>query len=326
MHSCCRPALLFSGLFLLALFGFALALGSGSAGLGLPGPGVADGSLVPELALIRELRLPRSLSAFAVGGLLALAGVLTQVLLRNPLGDPYVLGVSGGAAFAVLSGLLLGLPAALLGGAAFAGALASMLCVFLFARVHRAGGDDNRLLLTGIVMAAGWAALVSLLLALSPAARLPGMLFWLMGDLSDADAPLWPLLLLGLGGLAGWAMARPLDLLQQGEVQAAAFGLSTGILRSGIFLLASLLTAGAVTTAGAVGFVGLVVPHMFRLLGGSGHRLLIPGSILLGGSLLLLADTLARTLVAPTQLPVGVLTALIGVPLFLYLLNHGGRA
>ncbi len=317
---CCRPALLFGALFLLALFGFVLALGSGSTGIGLPALG--NDAAVPELTLIRELRLPRALSAFAVGGLLALAGVLTQVLLRNPLGDPYVLGISGGAAFAVLCGLLLGLPAAWLGGAAFGGALVSMLSVFALARVHRAG-DDNRLLLTGIVMAAGWAALVSLLLALSPAARLPGMLFWLMGDLSDADAPLWPLLLLGTGGVAAYAMARPLDLLQQGELQAAAFGLSTRALRSGIFLLGSLLTAGAVTTAGAVGFVGLVVPHMYRLLGGSGHRLLIPGSVLLGGTLLLLADTLARTLAAPTQLPVGVITALIGVPLFLYLLNRG---
>jgi len=322
MRACCRPGLLFGGLLLLSLFGFALALGSGSAGLGLPGFGPTAHGAVPELALIRELRLPRALSAFAVGGLLGLAGVLTQVLLRNPLADPYVLGISGGAAFAVLAGLLLGLPAAWLGGAAFTGALGSMLCVFLLARLHRAG-DDNRLLLTGIVMAAGWAALVSLLLSLSPAARLPGMLFWLMGDLSDADAPLWPLLLLGLGALAGFAMARPLDLLQQGETQAAAFGLSTGALRGGIFVLASLLTAGAVTSAGAVGFVGLVVPHMFRLLGGSGHRLLIPGSVLLGGSLLLLADTLARTLAAPTQLPVGVITALLGVPLFLYLLNRG---
>jgi iron complex transport system permease protein len=322
VRRCCRTSLLFALLSLLALGGFALALGSGAAGLGLPGLGAEAVETVPEWVLIRELRLPRALSAFAVGGLLALSGVLIQVLLRNPLGDPYVLGVSGGAAAAVLGGLLLGLPGGWLGGAAFAGALGSMLCVFLLARLHRSG-DDNRLLLTGIVMAAGWAALVSLLLALSPTARLPGMLFWLMGDLSDADAPLWPLLLLAAGGAAGWFMARPLDLLQQGETQAAAFGLSTGLLRGAVFLLGSLLTAGAVTVAGAVGFVGLVVPHMFRLLGGGAHRLLIPGSVLLGGSMLLLADTLARGLLAPTQLPVGVVTALIGVPVFLYLLNRG---
>jgi iron complex transport system permease protein len=326
MKPCCRPWLLFFLLLLLALAGFVLALGSGSQGLGLAA--LFDDSH-PQRAtlawsLVQELRLPRALCAFAVGGLLALAGVLMQVLLRNPLGDPYILGVSGGAAFAVLLSMLLGLPVAWLTGSAFGGALCSMLTVFLLARGEGAR-SDTRLLLTGVVMAAGWSALVSLVLALSPAQRLPGMLFWLMGDLSDADTPLAPLLLLGLGTLAALGLARPLDLLQQGESQAAALGVSTGALRSGIFLLGSLLTAAAVTVAGSIGFVGLVVPHMFRFLGGAGHRLLVPGSVLLGGTLLLLADTLARTLTAPQQLPVGVITALLGVPLFLYLLNRNTR-
>jgi len=326
MSPCCRPRLLFSLLLILALGALLLALVSGSQGLGWAALFDESDPRRAALAwsLVQELRLPRALSAFAVGGLLALAGVLMQVLLRNPLGDPYILGVSGGAAFAVLLSMLLGLPVAWLTGSAFGGALGSMLMVFLLA-----GGEgprsDTRLLLTGVVTAAGWAALVSLVLALSPAQRLPGMLFWLMGDLSDADAPLAPMLLLGLGTLAALALARPLDLLQQGENQAAALGVSTAALRTGVFLLGSLLTAGAVTVAGSIGFVGLVVPHMFRLLGGAGHRLLIPGSVLLGGTLLLLADTLARTLTAPQQLPVGVITALLGVPLFLYLLNRGAR-
>jgi iron complex transport system permease protein len=278
---------------------------------------------VPELGreIVLELRLPRALSAFAVGGLLALAGTLMQVLLRNPLGDPYVLGVSGGAAFAVLLGLWLGLPAAWLSGAALGGSLVSMLIVFGLAGLGRSG-HDARLLLTGVVLAAGWSALVSLVLSLSPAAQLPGMLFWLMGDLSDADAPLLPWVLLASVTLAAFSLARPLDLLQQGEPQAAALGVSTATLRKLVFLLGSLCTAGAVMVAGSVGFVGLVVPHLFRFLAGPGHRLLIPGSVLLGGSLLLLADTLCRTVAAPRQLPVGVVTALIGVPLFLYLLNR----
>ncbi len=326
MHTCCRPWRLFVLLLLLAAGNFALALGSGSEGIGLFGLNTpvdaADADLTSSL--IWQLRLPRALSAFAVGGLLALSGVLMQVLLRNPLGDPYILGVSGGAGFAVISALLLGLPAAWQGGAAFGGALTSMLAVFLLARL-RSPGDDTRLLLTGVVMAAGWSALVSLLLSLSPTARLPGMLFWLMGDLSDADAPLVPMAILALGGSAGFALARPLDLLQQGDNQAAAYGLAVPATRGAVLVLGSLLTAAAVSVAGSVGFVGLVAPHMFRLLGGAGHRLLIPGAILLGGSLLLLADTLARTLAAPRQLPVGVLTALLGVPLFLYLLNSERR-
>lgn len=326
MVSCCRPWLLFLLLLFLALAALLLALGSGSQGLGLAE--LFDDSQPQRAALawsvVQELRLPRALCAFAVGGLLALAGVLMQVLLRNPLGDPYILGVSGGAAFAVLASMLLGLPTVWLTGSAFGGALCSMLMVFLLAR-GAGPRSDTRLLLTGVVTAAGWSALVSLVLALSPAQRLPGMLFWLMGDLSDADTPLAPLLVLGFGTLAALGLARPLDLLQQGESQAAVLGVSTGALRSGVFLLGSLLTASAVTVAGSIGFVGLVVPHMFRFLGGAGHLLLVPGAVLLGGTLLLLADTLARTLAAPQQLPVGVITALLGVPLFLYLLNRDMR-
>ncbi len=323
MRNCCRPWPLFALLLLFAAGIFALALGSGSEGLGVLGLHDVDEGADSDLTstLIWDLRLPRALSAFAVGGLLALSGVLMQVLLRNPLGDPYILGISGGAGFAVISALLLGLPSAWQGGAAFGGALSAMLAVFLLARPH-SPGDDTRLLLTGVVMAAGWSALVSLLLALSPASRLPGMLFWLMGDLSDAQAPLLPLAVLALGGTVGFVLARPLDLLQQGDAQAAAHGLAVPATRGAVLLLGSLLTAAAVSVAGSVGFVGLVAPHMFRLLGGAGHRLLVPGAALLGGTLLLLADTLARTLATPRQLPVGVLTALLGVPLFLYLLNH----
>ena len=303
-------------LLLLAIAALALALGSGADGL--------DWGDVPT-AVLWELRLPRALCAFAVGGLLALAGTLMQVLLRNPLADPYILGISGGAACATLLALLLGLPAAWLTGSAFIGALGAMLLVFALGRVGSAA-DGTQLLLTGVVLAAGWGALVTLLLALSPTARLPGMLFWLMGDLSNADTPGSPLLLLAGGTLTALALARPLDLLLQGEIPAATLGVSTGALRQAIFLLASLLTATAVAIAGSIGFLGLVAPHLLRLLGATDHRRLIPGAALLGGILLLLADTLARTLTAPRELPVGVLTALLGVPLFLYLLRRDAHA
>jgi iron complex transport system permease protein len=281
-----------------------------------------DGSVNDRI--VDQLRLPRALTAFAVGGLLALAGALIQVLLRNPLGDPYVLGVSGGASSAVLGAMLLGLPAAWHTAAALAGALLSTLLVFGLA--HR--GDDwrsDRLLLTGIVVAAGWSALISFTLSVSPATRLPGMLFWLMGDLGDATRPGVPLAVLA-GGLALMLLrARDLNIAALGLLQAAALGVDTYRLRLELYFVGALLTAAAVTVAGAVGFVGLITPHLVRRLGGTDHRVLLPAAVLLGGALVLLADSAARTLVSPMQLPVGVLTALLGVPVFLFLLHRRGR-
>jgi len=311
---------------LAALASLLIATTQGSADIPLPRIWqllwVNDGS--SEYLIVHELRLERGLAAFAVGGLLALAGTLMQVLLRNPLGDPYVLGVSGGAASAVLGAMLLGLPAFWQTPLAFGGALLSMLLVFALARSSR--WTSNHLLLTGIVVAAGWSALISFVLSLSPPIRLPGMLFWLMGDLSDAPPPTIGLLVLLLGLLLGLAIARDLNLSSQGELRARALGVDTRRLLFLVYGLASLLTAVAVTLAGAVGFVGLVAPHLVRLLAGSDHRIVLPGAVLLGGALLTAADTLARTLIAPQQLPVGVLTALIGVPVFLFLLNRTARA
>ena len=271
--------------------------------------------------LVRELRLPRALSAFAVGGLLALAGALLQVLLRNPLADPYILGISGGAACGALLSLLAGLSASWVSGNAFIGALAAMTLVFGLARAGEVQ-TQTRLLLTGVVVASGFGALISLILATAPAARLPGMVFWLLGDLSYAAAPALGWATLGAGLLVSLSIARALNLLARGERVAAALGENPARLRGIIYLTASLLTAVAVTLAGAIGFVGLIVPHALRLLAGSDHRLLLPLAVLLGGSFLTLADTLARSLVAPIQLPVGVLTALLGVPVFLYLLGR----
>ena len=319
-----RPWLLIL-LLLLAVAAFAVGLAAGS----LPTPLArlwpalwGDGGT--QSLVVRELRLPRLLVAFAVGGLLALAGTLLQVLLQNPLADPYVLGVSGGSAVGALLVMLLGLGGLWLSGGALAGALLAVALVFGLAH-GRGGWTPTRLLLTGIVVAAACGALISFLLALAPERNLRGMLFWLMGDLSQGGAPLPPLLLLGAGLLLTVPIARSLNLLARGELLAGSLGVEVRTLRRYIYLVASLLTAGAVTAAGSVGFVGLVVPHMLRLVGGSDHRWLLPGSVLLGGTLLMLADTLARTVLAPQQLPVGVLTALIGAPLFLYLLQRENR-
>ncbi|MFD2189594.1 FecCD family ABC transporter permease [Pistricoccus aurantiacus] len=269
--------------------------------------------------LVLELRLPRALAALGTGALLAAAGALMQILLRNPLADPYVLGLSGGAAVAALLAMLGGLSLALVSGAAFCGALFSTLLVFGLAR-GTGSWTPTRLLLTGIVIASGWGALISFLLAVGPVEQLPGMLYWLMGDMAYARH-YGPVL---LAALVSWLLllplARSLNVLARGPLQAAALGVAVRPLEWTLYLVASLMTAIAVTTAGSIGFIGLLVPHMLRLWLGNDQRLIIPASMLAGGTLLTLADTLARTLIAPQQLPVGVITALLGVPTFLFLL------
>jgi iron complex transport system permease protein len=257
-----------------------------------------------------------------VGGLLAVAGVLMQVLLRNPLAEPYILGTSGGAAVAALLGMMLGWGALLIDVAAFAGAMTATLLVFSIAQ-GTGSWTPTRLLLTGVVLAAGFSATTTLLLALSPDQNLRGMLFWLMGDLSYSYAPQRLLWLLAILTLAGVAAARHLDVLSRGDLPAAILGLPVVPLRFIIFAVTALATAVSVTAVGVIGFIGLVIPHLIRLLAGSKHRVLIPAAALAGGSLLVIADTLARTILAPRQLPVGALTAAIGVPLFLLLMNRG---
>jgi len=320
-----RAALILATLCLLAVASFGLALTVGSfkvshaevlaALLGQDG-GAGD--------IVLQLRLPRALAGFACGGLLALAGALMQVLLRNPLADPYVLGISGGAGVGAMFALLIGLPVIGIDGLAFAGALAAMFIVFGLA--HGDGSwTQTRLLLTGVIVAAGCGALVALMLAIAPDDRLRGMLFWLMGDLAQAGSSWPPLLSLAFALAFAMPFARELNLLSRGMMQAQALGVAVDRLRYAIYLLASLATAASVTTAGSIGFVGLVVPHLVRLATGNDQRLLLPASVLAGGSLLVLADTLARSIIAPQQLPVGVLTALIGVPVFLFLLSRQSK-
>jgi len=271
--------------------------------------------------IVLRVRLPRALAAFGTGACLAQAGVLMQVMLRNPLADPYILGTSGGAAVGALSAMLAGAAGLAIDGAAFAGALFSTVLVFGLTG-RRGEWAPGRLLLTGVVIAAGWGAVVSLLLATSPESGLRGMLFWLMGDFAFAGSPLGVLIAAGLAAVAGVAGGQALNLLATGEQQAALIGLPVAQTRNCVYLVAAALTALAVTTAGTVGFVGLVIPHLLRLCGATDHRILVPGAALAGGSLLVIADTLARTALAPRQLPVGAITALIGVPVFLLLLRQ----
>ena len=279
-----------------------------------PAPGVMND-------IVWNLRAPRAFAAYACGGLLALAGVLLQVLLRNALADPYVLGVSGGASLGALLALTFGAGAAVMEGAAFAGAVGAIAIVF--GLTYRSG-DWNvyRLLLTGVVLSSGLSALISLTLVLAPSAQLKGMLFWLMGDLSQAMsvAPAW--LILCVLTAAAIAASMRLDLLALGELKARALGVAVGPLQLVVFGAAALATVGAVILGGAIGFIGLMAPHAIRLAGVAHHRALVPLSVMLGGSLLTIADTAARTAWAPQQLPVGIFTALLGVPAMLLLLSR----
>jgi iron complex transport system permease protein len=316
-----RPLPLFAALTLLALAGLVLSLMTGSIDTGWQDlvAVISGGEQALGTRVILDLRWPRTAAAFITGALLSLAGGFMQVLLRNPLADPYVLGVSGGAATGALVTLLLGLGGVWMQGAAFGGALFSMLIVFGLSHGH-GSWSMNRLLLTGVVIAAGWGAVIGFLLALSPEQNLRGMLFWLMGDLSYATMPVTGFIVLLAGVSLALILGRSLNIMAHGELTAAALGVSVLALRRLVYVIASVFTAAAVTIAGTIGFVGLIVPHMLRLQGVRDHRVLLPASALLGGSLLLVADTLARTLLAPRQLPVGILTALVGVPVFLYLL------
>jgi iron complex transport system permease protein len=298
-----------------------LSLASGSVRLSVGDVVGALWSDAPTLArdVVHELRLPRALSAFAVGGLLALSGAILQVLLRNPLADPYVLGVSGGASVAALLAIMLGLPAAGVDGLAALGALAACLLVYVLAQ-GPGGWTPTRLLLTGVVVAAGAGSVVSLLLALGDETRLRGMVFWLLGDLSRSDRWPWLMTLLAAGAGAGVLLGRQLNVLARGALQAASVGMDVRRLQILLFVVSSALTGSAVSAAGSIGFVGLVTPHLVRLAVGSDNRVVLPASALLGGVLLMAADLAARMLIAPRQLPVGALTALVGVPLFLALM------
>lgn len=274
--------------------------------------------------VVRSLRLPRALAGFACGGLLALAGALLQVLLRNPLADPYILGISGGAGVGAVLAIFLGLGVFGMHGASFVGALLAMLVVFGLA--HGDGSwTQTRLLLTGVIVASGCGATVTLMQSLAPDNQLRGMVFWLMGDLSQVTDPRLVLGVLVLLLAIALPFARELNILTRGADRAQTLGVQVNRLRRGVYLVASLATAAAVTQAGSIGFIGLIVPHLVRLAVGNDQRLLLPASVLAGGALLVIADTLARTVIAPQQLPVGVLTALIGVPVFLFLLARDAK-
>jgi iron complex transport system permease protein len=278
-------------------------------------------------ATLLELRLHRALLGFVTGATLALAGVLMQALLRNPLADPYVLGVSGGAAVGALFAILMGgviwvVDLAALGGAVVVAGLLFFLAYNDFKGSGSTEVSASTILLTGVIIGSGCMAIITLILSIAPDSRLRSMVFWLIGDLSGADACYFPWIVLLSVLVIVCKMARSINVGALYSDNAGTLGIPMGRLRKILFLFATVLTASAVSTAGTIGFVGLIMPHVCRFAWGPDHRLLLPASCLAGGIFLMLADTIARSILSPQQLPVGVITALIGVPLFLVQLHQ----
>jgi iron complex transport system permease protein len=286
--------------------------------------GLKGGGTETEQAIILSLRFPRALLAGLVGAGLSVSGAIFQALLKNPLADPYILGVSSGAAVGAIVAILMGLSTLSFGLplASFMGALLTILAVFYFGR-QEGKIHPNTLLLAGVIIGSFLSALIMFFISVSQKEELHTIIFWLMGDFSFSNYQtiriIFPYILLSF--LFLYSRARQLNLILSGEEDALQLGVNVENLRLISYLSASLLTAASVSVCGLIGFVGLIVPHSVRLIFGPDHRLLIPSSALVGASFLIASDTLARTLLAPIELPVGVITATFGGPFFIYLLK-----
>jgi len=305
-----------------------VSIGDLLVGLGRAAIGQGDQFASDSRLIVLDLRLPRILLGILVGAALSVSGASFQALLRNPLADPFVLGVSSGAALGSILGLIVAPQLAFVTPlGAFLGALATIAGVYFLGR--RDGElDSTTLLLGGIISASFLSAIIMFLMTTLAGRDLRGMVFWLMGDLSTpvSASVRWIFavgLIAGIGAI--YSTAADLNLLLTGEREAIHLGVDATRVKLVVYVSASLLTALAVSTSGAIGYVGLLVPHAMRLLFGSDYRILIPASAIGGAIAIVLADTLARTIVAPTELPVGAMTAMAGAPVFIYLLRRGMR-
>ena len=308
------------GALLVVVSFFAVALGAVSLPLGTVTDALRGVGDPANVSIVRELRVPRVLLAALVGAGLAMSGGALQGTMRNPLAEPYLLGVSGGAAVGAVMAMAFGIQTpAVITGCAFAGAAVATLVVTALARIVGGSGDTRLLLMAGVVVGAFANAAILVALADAPPEPLRGALWWMMGSAADAS---WGTVgrsaaaLLLLGTVLVWR-ARDLDVLALGSEPAAALGIDVDRASRNIFLVSSWLAAATVAAAGLVGFVGLVVPNLARALGARQHRPMLLLSALYGAVLLVAADLLARTVRAPAELPLGAVTALVGVPFFL---------
>jgi iron complex transport system permease protein len=280
---------------------------------------------------IVQLRVARILLAIIAGAGLSVSGVIFQALFRNPLAEPYVLGVSSGAGFGAVAAIFLNLSASstwTLPAMAFAGALGTILLVYALARNPTGAAPVHTLLLSGVMVSAVFGSMLMFLVSVSPSESLHNVIWWLLGNLQIFD---WALLraaaiVVGAGLMVTAVLSRDLNVMTLGEEPAAHLGLHVERTKKLFLLLASLMTGATVAACGLIGFVGLIVPHSMRLAIGPDHRRLVPASALAGAAFLVLADTLARTMIAPTEIPIGVMTALLGGPFFFFLLRRRKRS
>ena len=278
-----------------------------------------------EHAILFSIRIPRIVFAGIVGASLSCSGAVFQGILRNPLADPYILGVSGGAAAGAIVAIVFGLDSLPFGitAVAFIGGISSILLVWGLAG-SSAELRTDRILLSGVIVNAFFSALIMFLVAVAGNDRLQGVIFWLMGDLGMAEKKdvILATLFMITGFIVMFLHARDLNVMLAGEDTALQLGINVKKTRMAMLLAASLVTASAVSMSGIIGFVGLIIPHIARMLFGSDNRLLLPASLLFGGAFLIVADAIARTVIAPSELPVGVITALCGAPYFAYLMKR----
>ena len=292
------------------------------SGIGAPETAGNETSAV----IMLHIRLPRVLTGFLVGGSLAIVGVALQALLRNPLADPYVLGVSSGAALGVSLAMLLGMGTTLafLPGLPFFGFVGGLVSLVVMYRLARSQGrlPIQSVLLAGVILNAMLTALIMFITSIMDPNRSAGLIAWLMGSLTVSNYGLLSMFALYVAGGASLLLqkAQTMNILTFGEETARSLGVETERVKKRLFILAALLTGAVVSVSGMIGFVGMIVPHAVRMLIGSDHRVLLPASMLVGGMFLVAADTVARTILAPTEIPVGIVTALTGGPMFLYLL------
>jgi len=316
-----------SALLLLLAAVIVLSIGFGPAGfdvdavLGI----IGQGSQTSQThTIVMEYRLPRALLAAVAGAGLACAGVVFQAVLRNPLADPYLIGISGGGSLGAVVCITIFGQSRILGlsGMAFIGSLIAVGLVYGLASLKKGAGYINTIILAGVIVGALMNALMLLVISLSGSDEMQRILFWLMGDFSLADYRKTTVagVVTCLGWMAAFSQANRLNLLMVGDESAAHLGLEVSKIRSFFIVVASLVTGAIVSVSGTVGFVGLIVPHMLRLALGPDNRVLLPASLLGGAAFLAASDCLARLVAYPTELPVGVITALIGAPFFLYLL------
>lgn len=297
----------------------ALLIAGGAVALSLM---VGAAGISRDRSIVLDLRLPRALLAGLAGGGLAVSGATFQAMLRNPLAEPYILGVSGGAALGAVTVTIFSRSAVLLPIAALIGALATIAVVFTIATRATPRLDPRVLLLAGVIVGAFFQAIILLLLTFADVESFRSAIFWMMGSVASASWKSVIMLVVVVlpACLALYGLARPLNLLVSGEETALYLGVNVRVVMRTAYFIASLLVAVSVAACGSIGFVGLVVPHAVRMLWGSDHRILLPTAFLVGSAFLILADTTARTIVAPAELPVGVITALVGVPVFVLLL------